>query len=169
VFGLLLGGLAVGSVLLVLGALIPVAWLRVSAAVVVFLLAVVADTRLGRERTWLPSAHRQIPQEIAFRGPSGALQFGLAMGTGARTYSTTHLPHVAAAWTVAIEPFGTSSALVAGFAFACGRALSYVLVVGWQSAVSVERRQATMSDAARLLVAPTYLLWCVTIAAWAVQ
>jgi hypothetical protein len=74
----------------------------------------------------LPQNQRLIPRIVLRRGPTGiALQFGLELGTGVRTYLTATAPYLVA---LAIVIGGPSwqGALLAGGGFGLGRTLSFV-------------------------------------------
>lgn len=93
------------------GGLLIGAW--VSAAVVILISLIVSSAPLAGIRSWgvataaaallavdildrshlLPQARRQLPQGLTFyEGGERALRVGLAMGTGARTFSPSSLP-----------------------------------------------------------------------------
>lgn len=119
---MLTGGLVAGVLLVTVGSLarplIPTpaaAGVAGSAAVLVLL----EESGLLRLR-W-PQNRRQVPQWIIDDGGrAGALQFGFEMGTGARTFATSALPHLLA---LCLLLLGTwAHALVAGSAFGLGRA-----------------------------------------------
>lgn len=72
----------------------------------------------------LPQANRQVRQWVASEGSPGAFQFGVEMGTGLRTFSTSNLPHVALL-AVLLHPDPTT-ALIAAVGFASGRSMMTV-------------------------------------------
>lgn len=90
--------------------------------------------------------------------------FGLEMGTGARTYSTTHLPHVALLWAVALAPVGALTVVGAGLAFGAGRAAIHLGTVVGATGESVVMRQRAAASVGRATVAPLYASWAVALA-----
>ncbi|MBB3040834.1 hypothetical protein [Nocardioides soli] len=122
IVGLLLGGLISGSLLLIVGSLTLHWWVPADAvlwgAATVCLAAVLQDAGVLRLR--LPQNARQVPELISSSGPRrGALQFGVEMGTGARTYMTSMLPFVPVSLVLLGAPWLT--ALGIGAAFGLGR------------------------------------------------
>ena len=105
--------LLVGSLL---APLVPDA-LRVGALLVA--LPLIALGELGVYDLRLPQAARQVPQWVTGQGGAGAFQFGVEMGTGMRTYSTSNLPHLVVAAVLLWPEIGV--ALAAGAGFALGR------------------------------------------------
>lgn len=123
VVGLLFGGVAVGAAIGLINALLFNWWLPKDAALL-FLSLVTAALLidLGKLRVRLPQNARQVPERIELRGPrAGALQFGVEMGTGLRTFMTSALPHAIAVYTLVALP--VDSALAAGLGFGAGRSL----------------------------------------------
>ena len=115
--GLLLGGLAVGALLMFPAAVVQVAvprpW-RLAAMLVLTVLAVAGE--IGVLPFRLPQNARQVPSSIIARTDgSGALQFGFEMGTGLRTFLPSHLPYVAAAAVLFLTPWWAAPAVGAGF------------------------------------------------------
>lgn len=122
--GLLVGGLLIGVAMATLNAILFAWWIpAVSMAwigVVAVLLAALID--LGLLRVRLPQNARQVPERVQLAGPRyGALQFGVEMGTGLRTFMTSALPH-AVAFAVVLSG-GSLGAVAAGLGFALGRTL----------------------------------------------
>lgn len=99
-----------------LAPLVPDA-LRVGALLIA--LPLIALGELGLYELRLPQAARQVPQWVTGQGAGGAFQFGLEMGTGMRTYSTSNLPHLVVV-AVLLWP-EIAVALAAGAGFALGR------------------------------------------------
>lgn len=121
--GLLAGGVLTSSVLLVVGSVLR-APLPAGArwAAVAAMLAVVLLRERGIVALRLPENRRLVPQSVFRLGRHlGPLQFGLEMGTGARTYLPSGLPYVGAVAVLLVAtPVG---ALGAGIGFGLGRAL----------------------------------------------
>jgi hypothetical protein len=70
----------------------------------------------------IPQAHRQVPAWATEGHSIGFLLFGAEMGTGARTYSPSILPHVVALLVIAFaSPIDAAAAAVG---FALGRAIA---------------------------------------------
>lgn len=121
--GEVIGGVASGLVAVVLGSLVLRPWLPepVRLGAIVVLLVAVAAHEFGLLHLHLPQNARQVPQWVIDEGGRyGALQFGFEMGTGARTFMTSGLPHVLllAVLLTASWPY----ALLAGLLFGGGRA-----------------------------------------------
>ncbi|MCO1577964.1 hypothetical protein M8C13_19620 [Crossiella sp. SN42] len=121
--GLLGGGLVTATVLVVLGSLLraplpaPVPWLLVG-----LMLIVVLGKEIGWLRIRLPENRRLVPETVFRLGRhAGPFQFGLEMGTGARTYLPSGLPYVAAVAVLFLA--SVPAALCAGLGFGLGRAL----------------------------------------------
>lgn len=121
--GLLLGGMVTAAVLLVAGSLLraplpePARWAVLAAGWTAVLLR-----QAGGLSFPLPENRRLVPQSVfRFGRHLGPLQFGIEMGTGARTYLPSGLPYVAAlAVLLLADPVG---AVAAGLGFGVGRAL----------------------------------------------
>jgi hypothetical protein len=121
--GLVLGGIASAIVFLVAGSLIRtplppwVRWLLVAAVLVAVWLR-----DLGVLKFTLPENRRLVPESVLRLGRHlGPLQFGLEMGTGARTFLPSGLPYAGAAAVMLIASF--PAALCAGAGFGIGRAM----------------------------------------------
>jgi hypothetical protein len=121
--GLLAGGLLTAAVLVVAGSLLrvplpaPARW-----AVVGVMLIVVLLRQFDVLPIRLPESRRLVPETVLRLGRHlGPLQFGLEMGTGARTYLPSGLPYVAAV--AVLLTASTPLALCAGAGFGLGRAL----------------------------------------------
>jgi hypothetical protein len=121
--GLLAGGMITATVLVVAGSLVraplpPAArWAVVGLALIALLLR-----QSGLLAFRLPENRRLVPETVFRLGRHlGPLQFGLEMGTGARTYLPSGLPYVGAVAVLmtASAPLG----LCAGAGFGLGRAL----------------------------------------------
>jgi hypothetical protein len=124
--GLLTGGALMSLALLVVGSLVRLALpLGVRVAVVGLLGVAVVLRELGVLRFPVPENRRLVPESVLRLGRFfGPYQFGLEMGTGARTYLPTGLPH-AVALAVALLA-GVWPALLAGLGFGIGRAAMIV-------------------------------------------
>lgn len=121
--GLLVGGTLAGATLVLLGALVFQWWVPTTIGLWVSIgVGAVAIARDAGVLTFkLPQNARQVPEMVGSSGPrQGALQFGIEMGTGARTYMTSMLPFVPLAFIVLAAPW--SVALLCGLAFGIGRA-----------------------------------------------
>lgn len=121
--GLVCGGLLTATVLLVAGSLVR-APLPVPArgAVVAGVLVAVLLTESGVLRLRLPQNRRLVPESVLRLGRHlGPWQFGLEMGTGARTYLPSALPYAVAVAVALTAP--VPAALLAGAGFGLGRAL----------------------------------------------
>ncbi|PPK67196.1 hypothetical protein V5P93_003534 [Actinokineospora auranticolor] len=121
--GLLVGGALSAVVLLVVGSLLrapvpqPVRWVLIGVAL---LAVVLRDVRVLRFT--LPENRRLVPESVFRLGRLlGPLQFGIEMGTGARTYLPSGLPYVAGLAVLLTAPL--SGALWVGVGFGLGRAL----------------------------------------------
>jgi hypothetical protein len=128
-------GLLVGALMTVLIAFTFVGLLHdfvamsawVALAVAISVVALLGDG--GVIPRMLPSAQRLVPEVVGQRGLGGVFQFGLEMGTGARTYSTTQLPHIVLAWAV-LFAHSWAVVLIVAVGFAAGRGVPFV-VVNW--------------------------------------
>lgn len=121
--GLLAGGMITAVVLVVVGSVVrvplppAVRWAAVGAVLVAVLLR-----QFGVLALRLPESRRLVPETVLRLGRHlGPLQFGLEMGTGARTYLPSGLPYVAAV--AVLMTASLPSALCAGAGFGLGRAL----------------------------------------------
>jgi hypothetical protein len=121
--GLLAGGLLTATVLVVVGSLVraplppPARWAVVGVALIAVLLR-----QSGVLRFTLPENRRLVPETVFRLGRHlGPLQFGLEMGTGARTYLPSGLPYVGAV--AVLMTASVPLALSAGAGFGLGRAL----------------------------------------------
>lgn len=165
-FGGLLVGAEITAMLTVLaGALLqPLLPGPVRLAAVAVMAAAVLPGELGVWSLRLPQAARQVPQWITGEGGAGALQFGLEMGTGFRTFSTSNLPHLAlVALLLHPEP---AAGLSAGVGFALGRALMTMSRTssrdpdGWDEDMAAsERRIRRVLAVAAVLALPAALGW----------
>ena len=121
--GLVLGGIASAVVSVVAGSLVRAplpAWLRWLLVAAVLVVVWLRDR--GVLRVTLPENRRLVPESVLRLGRHlGPLQFGLEMGTGARTFMTSGLPYAAVAAVMLIASF--PAALCAGAGFGVGRAL----------------------------------------------
>lgn len=71
----------------------------------------------------VPQSSRQVPSWLTEMHPSGFLYFGIEMGTGMRTYSTTILPHVVAAALFMLPSIPAAAGAALGFASGRGLAV----------------------------------------------
>jgi hypothetical protein len=121
--GLVVGGVAVATALVVAGSLIrlPIPEIARVAIVGAFLVAVVLR-EFKVVDFWLPQKKRQIPESVFRLGRhAGPFQFGLEMGTGMRTYLPGGLPYVAGLAVLLLA--SVPAALAAGAGFGLGRSL----------------------------------------------
>lgn len=124
--GLLSGGTVAATVFLVAGSLLRVplpAWARI--AVIGLAYVVIVLREFGVIRLSLPENRRLVPESVFRLGRFlGPFQFGLEMGTGARTFLPSGLPYVAA---FAVAFIGSPLTAVAiGLGFGLGRSLMTV-------------------------------------------
>jgi ABC-type Na+ efflux pump permease subunit len=121
--GLLAGGVLTAAALLVLGGLVPAPLpvpARAGAALAALAAVLLVDR--GALRWPVPQNRRLIPESVLRHGRHlGPLQFGLEMGTGARTFLPTPLPYAAAITVLLLAP--APAALLTGLGFGAGRAL----------------------------------------------
>jgi hypothetical protein len=120
--GLMVGGVLSATVAWVAAGV--VGWVprpvRITTLVFIGLAVVAQELRLIHLR--LPANHRQVPQEIFDKGPYwSALQFGLELGMGVRTYLPSAIPYLLVAAIVFLQA-PLHVALVAGASFGLGRA-----------------------------------------------
>lgn len=160
VAGLLAGALATAHTGLILVSVFR-EWtpdpLWLAATVAVTGLGAVAD--LARGRRLLPSAHRLVPPWVPTRGLGGVFQFGFEIGTGLRTHSPTHLPHVVAAWALLHEATIVAG-LAAGLGFGLARAATYLTVTRHEDPSSAQ-------DAVDRLARHVWAFWALTTGALA--
>ncbi len=162
--GEIVGGLATGGLLVVVGSLLrpllpePTRW-----AVIALVALLVAGHELGWYHLRLPQNPRQVPPSVIFEGGrAGALQFGFEMGTGLRTFMTSGLPHVVATALVLAGPWWAG--LAAGASFGVGRALMPLTRLRWEPpsgwddafAASRSRIQALLLTSAIITLGGTY-------------
>ena len=155
--GLVVGALASGGAVWVLMGLLSPLPQRAAAIVVLTaaLLGAARDFKLLRFS--LPENRRLVPDRVFEKGFAlGSFQFGVEMGTGARTYVPSTTPYVLV---VALALLGSGAATVAGAAigFAAGRA-----AVLWTRAIALdqiewERRSPTASRTVVRVAALEYL------------
>lgn len=108
---------AIGLVLL--GAFAQAAPLPIRIGLVAVAAVAIALREFGVVGFPLPQNARQVPQWMTAIPGYGALQFGIEMGTGMRTYLPTGLPHLLAlAMLLLADP---AAALLAGLGFGLGR------------------------------------------------
>ncbi|WP_206061151.1 hypothetical protein [Nonomuraea basaltis] len=119
----MIGGVASATVLLIVGAVLQsvlppaVRW-----GLVVVGLAVLVARHLGWVSFPMPENRRLVPETVFRLGRFVApLQFGIEMGTGARTYVTSNLPYMLALMVALVADLG--GGLLAGVGFGIGRAL----------------------------------------------
>lgn len=121
--GLVVGGTVTATLVATLGSL-PRALLHdaLLAGIVAAVLCAVLLHELGVLHLRLPQNARQVPERIAESGPRfGALQFGLEMGTGMRTYLTSAAPYALLALVALVA--GPAEFLTTGVGFGGGRAV----------------------------------------------
>ena len=104
------------------------------------LLSLFACAAIARDLGWLriplPEWRRQIPRSVFTRGTFfGTLQFGVELGTAARTYVSSSLPYLLALALFLLSPEFVI-ALLAGIGFGLGRA-----IVPLQRAISKDRQR----------------------------
>jgi predicted lysophospholipase L1 biosynthesis ABC-type transport system permease subunit len=156
--GLVCGGAVTATVLVVVGSLLRAplpavaCWTVVAAALGAVLLR---DAGVWSFR--LPENRRLVPDTVFRLGRHlGPLQFGLEMGTGARTYLPSGLPYVAAL-AVALTA-SLPVALCAGAGFGIGRALMTTANLrydpdnGWDGAWLAHRRKLRFLTGAAFVV-----------------
>jgi hypothetical protein len=121
--GLVAGGVLSATVLVVVGSLVRVpvpTWARLvmlGGALTVIMLREVRVVSFA-----LPESRRLVPETVFRLGRHlGPLQFGLEMGTGARTYLPSGLPYVAGCAVLLLA--SVPAALCLGAGFGLGRAL----------------------------------------------
>jgi hypothetical protein len=136
--------MAVG--LLVIGSLLRPAipmWTRIT-LIGVFTVAVMLR-EYGVVRFKLPENRRLVPESVFRLGRFfGPFQFGIEMGTGARTYLPTSLPYAVALTVVLIA--SPAAALASGLGFGLGRVVTIVANLrydglnGWERVWRAEHR-----------------------------
>ena len=169
--GLFLGAGITATIAVLVGAVVrPLLPGPARVVAVVLLAAVVLPGELGAYRLRLPQAARQVRQWISEEGAGGALQFGVEMGTGFRTFSTSNLPHLALV-ALALNPEPAIGLAVAA-GFATGRAMMTIGRAGspdpeaWDADwAASERRILRLLAAAAAVALPHALGWAV---GWAV-
>jgi len=115
--GLALGGVLSASVAWLLGGLLQPLPRGVRVVALLAAAVVVGLHELGVLHLRLPSTHRQVPREVFDRGPyASALQFGVELGTGVRTYLPSAVPYVLLAALLLLQP-SLAAALLAGASF----------------------------------------------------
>ncbi|MFG1952048.1 hypothetical protein [Micromonospora sp. NPDC048830] len=139
-----------------LSAPLPAPW-RYAAVVAVAVLGLLREVGLVPIR--LPQNARQIPQDVLQRNVRrGALQFGLELGTGLRTYVSASAPYVLAA-ALLLGGQRLHVPLLAGLGFGLGRALTPLArrAAGdgdrWDEDLRVRLRTITVAACAVLVVA----------------
>jgi hypothetical protein len=156
--GLVAGGLLTATGLAVLGApvqaLLPPAarWALVGAAGLTL-----ASRAVGVVRFPLPENRRLVPETVFLSGPRwSAVQFGVEMGSGVRTYVTSAVPYLLAVAVLCVA--SPLQAWAAGAGFAAGRVLMTV--------ASAHRQDpATWREAWTRTVRPTVALLGASVAA----
>jgi hypothetical protein len=122
--GLIVGAVLVSLLLNIIGQAALQWWMPppVTIAVMVVLSGVIALHEIGLLKLRLPQNARQVPERVVQAGPRfGALQFGVEMGTGIRTYMTSAQPYMVAAVVLLIA--SPLEAVAAGLGFGLGRGL----------------------------------------------
>jgi hypothetical protein len=139
--GLLVGGLLSAALLMTVGSIVRAPLpTEVRMAVVALVAVAVALRDLTPLPVWLPQNARQVPQSIGVLGRQGALQFGVEMGTGMRTFMTSGVPHLAAAALILFA--GPAAAVASGLGFGLGRVLmaesrrAHPAPDGWDDSIS---------------------------------
>lgn len=118
--GLLIGGTVAGFLAAVAGGVLGFARGLPAVVAVLAMAAMSTAVDFGWVRIRLPQNARQVPQAVFNRGPYvGAVQFGLELGTGVRTYLTAAAPLTLGVAAVLVG--GMVEAVVAGTAFGAGR------------------------------------------------
>lgn len=152
------GGLLIGAVLTVLvlsvaGTLVrsplpvPVRW-----GLVALILIPVLLKETGAVVWRFPENRRLVPESVFRLGPVlGPLQFGIEMGTGARTYLPSALPYAAAAAVMLVAPL--PAALLTGAGFALGRAVMTAATVHYAGDWHAEWSRYPVARGALILVA----------------
>lgn len=166
-FGAFAAGLGVGSSLVALGvgllALaarpLPFALLVLVVCTAGFACFVLEAMALDR---YIPQRRRLIPQWVFSVPVAGSFQFGVELGTGARTYSPTSLPHLLV---VAAVVSGSPTACFAASAgFALGRAMVPLLFIASRTPTAVEHGLEGRSRSVRALVAALFVVTLLGIA-----
>lgn len=124
--GLLCGGVVAAMVFLVAGSLLRAplpGWARVGVIAVAY--AVIVLREYGVIRLRLPENRRLVPESVFRLGRLlGPFQFGLEMGTGARTFLPSGLPYVGAIAVAFLA--GPLAAVAIGVGFGLGRSMMTV-------------------------------------------
>ena len=159
VLGLVAGGVLSGLVLGLLSGLfapLPAA-ARHLAVVALALVGLLREAGVVPLR--LPQNTRQVPQDVLQRSLlRGALQFGVELGSGVRTYVSATAPYVLAA-AVLLSALPLPVALLAGAGFGAGRAVTPLLrrasgdPAGWDARLRSRLRPVTITGAAAILAA----------------
>lgn len=120
-FGLVVGGILSAATLVTIGSMLrPVLPGALVAVAVTVVFVGIALREAGVFSLPLPQNARPVPETVFRHGPFwGPFEFGLEMGTGARTYVTSGLPYVLLLVVALVAPW--QAALVAGFGFGAGR------------------------------------------------
>lgn len=161
--GLVIGALASGLVVWVLAGLLSPVPVPVAAAVVgaAALLGLMRDFKLVN--FYLPENRRLVPERVFERGfGRGAFQFGIEMGTGARTYVPSTTPYVLVV-ALALLSGGFGSIAAASLGFALGRA-----AVPWIRTLVLhplewERRSANASEVVIRIAAVEYVAFALVL------
>lgn len=121
--GLAAGGALSGTGIGLLAALLPWSPTAGSAVVVAAIAVSLAGYDLVIGKVDLPQRRSLIPQEVFFRGHElGFLRFGIAFGSGMRTFVTSASPYIVIAMMLGIAASFTQ-VVIAGLAFGAGRAI----------------------------------------------
>lgn len=118
------GATLVALVSSLLGQVFIQSWMPAALATIllVVIASVVLAHELGLVALPLPQNARQVPERVVEAGPrSGALQFGIEMGTGMRTFMTSSQPHLLISAVVLVA--SPVEALAAGVGFGLGRSM----------------------------------------------
>jgi hypothetical protein len=121
--GAVIGGLVSASALLIAGSVFrlvlpePIRW-----GLLFALLSLFVARQFGAVRFPVPENRRLVPETVFRLGYFfGPLQFGIEMGTGARTYVTSNVPYMLAVMVLLTADVGAG--LASGAGFGVGRAL----------------------------------------------
>jgi hypothetical protein len=163
--GLLMGGaLSASALLLASGLTEPLSdWVASGLLLAVAAVAVLRDA--GVLRFPLPENRRLVPQTIFRKAPRrAALQFGLEMGTGVRTYVPASSPYVLAVALLLLAPAPSVFALSGAF-FGVGRAITpwFRLVApdqeAWDGTLDASTRSIAMVTSVASLVCALTVVW----------
>jgi hypothetical protein len=119
------GAFTGGMVGLVSVLLAPIPFLNLAVGMTIAIGALTIHIVCGTSA--LPQAHRQIPESVFYEGRYlGWLQFGMAYGSGVRTYLSSSAPYIALGGGLILEP-PFSFWLILGAVFGTSKSLAAVL------------------------------------------